>query len=143
MDADSSQTKDHVGRTPLIVAAMNASGRLSINGIDDTEVIDALLLASNNKAAVDNVNMTAYGYFQQSSKTMIQMTHYQYRRKLTDLEHKLYPPGGPTVMDFAEGRGGTSGFVDYGPEDDVADREMGRGAYANLYSGDDGDCGDY
>jgi len=134
MDADSSKTKDsRTGRNPLTIAAIHATGRLSITGIDDTEVIDALLLTSSSarKSEVDSVGMTAYGYFTQKSKTMIQMTHYQHRRKITDLEHKLYPPGGPTIMDFAGGRGRTTGFVDYGPEDDEADQEMGIGAYAS------------
>ena len=133
-DADSSNMKaPKTGRTPLMIAAMNAAGRLSITGIDDTEVIDALLLltaASTSKSDVDSAGMTAYGYFTHKSKMMIEMTHYQHRGKITDLEHKLYPPGGPTLTDFAGGRGGASGLVDYGPEDDVADREMGRGAYA-------------
>ena len=139
MDTSSSKSKDHLGRTPLMVAAINASGRLSINGIDDTAVIDTLLEFGANKAEVDSSNMTAYGYFKKASTMHIQITRYQHRRKLTDLEHKLYPPGGPTVMDFSEGRGGTSGIVDYGPEDDEADREMGRGVYAS----NDDDSGDY
>lgn len=61
----------------------------------------------------------------------MQITRYEHRHKLTNLEHKLYPPGGPSLSDFSEGKGGNSGLVDYGPEDDEADREMGRGAYAD------------
>jgi hypothetical protein len=136
MDSDCSKTKDKLGRTPLIVAAMNATGRLCINGIDDTEIIDTILLTASStassgggkrkrgttdiKSEVDSNGMTAYGYFKKSSKTFIQMTHYQHRHKITNLEKKLYPPGGPTAMDLAEGRGGTSGFVDY----DQVDREI-------------------
>jgi hypothetical protein len=114
----------------LITAAINAAGRLSINGIDDTTVIDALLQFGASKSDVDSSNMTAYGYFKRSSSSYLQMTQYEHQHKLTNLEHKLYPPGGPSLSDFSEGKGGSSGFVDYGPEDDEADREMGRGAYA-------------
>lgn len=134
MDRNSSNTKDTVGRTPLMIAASNAAGRISIQGINDTEIIDGLLALGANKSEVDSVGMTAYGCFRKMSEMMLAMTHYQHRRTITNLEHKLYPPGGPGVIDFAQGRGGNSGFVDYGPEDDQADREMGRGAYA-----DDGD----
>mmetsp|Transcript_4513 Transcript_4513/g.8040 ORF Transcript_4513/g.8040 Transcript_4513/m.8040 type:complete len:462 (+) Transcript_4513:103-1488(+) len=136
MDPTSSTAKDQLDRTPLIMAAINATGRLSINGIDDTAVIDALLQAGARKADVDSSNMTAYGYFRQRSSQYLQITHYEHRHKITNLEHKLYPPGGPTVGDFAEGRGGSSGIVDYGPEDDEADREMGEGVYAEKESGD-------
>mmetsp|Transcript_15155 Transcript_15155/g.32897 ORF Transcript_15155/g.32897 Transcript_15155/m.32897 type:complete len:83 (-) Transcript_15155:45-293(-) len=75
--------------------------------------------------------MTAHGYFTQGSsqtsgsRRYFRITHDEHRRKLTDLEHKLYPPGGPAAGDFSEGRGGSSGLVDYGPEDDEADRAMG------------------
>ena len=131
LDATSATAKDHPGRTPLIVAGINASGRLSINGIDDTAVIDALLNAGAQKADVDSSNMTAYGHFKRKSSFYLQMTHYEHRHKITDLEHKLYPSGGPSLGDFSEGRGGRSGLVDYGPEDDEADREMGRGKYAD------------
>ena len=123
-------SKDRLDRTPLMIAAINAKGRLCISGIDDTAVIDALLRAGASKSDVDASNMTAYGYFRQGSSVHLQITQYEHRHKLTNLEHKLYPHGGPTVGDFAEGRGGGSGIVDYGPEDDEADREMGRGKYA-------------
>eukprot|EP00978_Attheya_sp_CCMP212_P016274 scaffold42485_cov50-Attheya_sp.AAC.5 len=129
MDAASTNTKDALGRTPLLVAAINATGRLSINGIDDTAVVDALLASGASKPDVDSVGMTAYGYFRKSSEISLSMTHYHHQHKITDLEHKLYPPGGPRVMDFAKGLGGSSGFVDYRPEDDEADREMGRCGY--------------
>lgn len=137
LDSDRSKTKGSLMRTPLIIAAIAAPGRHCISGIDDTEVIDALLLAAssgegtNIKSEVDSTGMTAYGHYKKSSTMSIAMTHYQHRHKITDLEHKLYPPGGPTLMDFSEGKGATSGFVDYGPEDDLADRENGTGAYGD------------
>jgi hypothetical protein len=129
MDRSSAQTRDGWGLTPLMVAAMNATGRLSINGINETEIIDALLLAeggaaNSSKAQRDSVGMTAYGYFRQRSEAHLQMTHYQHRTTITSLEQKLYPPGGPSAADLSKGTGDTSGFVDYGPEDDLADREM-------------------
>jgi len=129
LDTTCATSKDRLDRTPLMIAAINAKGRLCISGIDDTAVIDALLRAGASKSDVDASNMTAYGYFRQGSSVHLQITQYEHRHKLTNLEHKLYPPG-PTVGDFAEGRGGGSGIVDYGPEDDEADREMGRGKYA-------------
>ena len=132
MDPASVQTKNTLGQTPLMVAAINATGRRSINGIDDTQVIDALLASGATKQDVDSVGMTAYGYYRKSSEMAVSMTHYEYRHTITDLEHKLYPPGGPTMVDFAKGMGGSSGFVDYGPEDDERDRDMGEGAYATT-----------
>jgi len=129
-------SKDLQGNTSLIVAAKNACGRLSINGIDDTQVIDQLLGYGADKSIVDSVGMTAYGYFRKSSKRGF--THPHCSAKLVVLESKLCPPTGPTMVDMNGGQGASTGFVDYGPEDDVADREMGRGKYAS-------DCedGDY
>jgi hypothetical protein len=116
---------------------------LSINGITDTVIIDALLAAGANKKDMDSTSMTAYGHFKPKGTFYVPMTHIQHRHTITDLEHKLYPPGGPSVMDFAEGKGGNSGFVDYGPEDDLADREMGRGRYAedDSYEEDSDEAG--
>lgn len=118
-------------RTPLMVAAMNASGRCSISGIDDTQVIDRLLAAGANKSLTDSVGMTAYGYFRKTSKMMVDITHLACRGKLVGLESKLCPPEGPSVVDMSDGKGSITGFVDYGSEDDEADREMGLGRYAD------------
>ena len=41
-----------------------------------------------------------------------------------------------TVGDFAEGRGGRSSLADYSLAYDNADRDMGRGIYAEKESGD-------
>ena len=117
LDSASISATDSMGRTPLIVAALNACGRLSINGIDDTEAIDALLASGANKASTDCMNMTAYGYYRQSSERGARMTYVEKRSTITDLEHKLYPPGGPTASDFTQGKGGSSGFVDYSIDD--------------------------
>jgi hypothetical protein len=72
---------------------------------------------------------------------MFDITHYHSRGKLIALESKLSPPTGPTIVDLADGKGANTGLVDYGPEDDEADREMGRGRYAN--DEDDSDEDDY
>ena len=133
IDASSVSAKDHLDRTPLIVAAINATGRLSINGIDDTAVVDSLLNSGASKSDVDSSNKTAYGHFKRSSSVHLRMTSHECRHKLINLENKLYPPGGPSQGDFSEGRG----LVDYGPEDDEADREMGRRAYSNDDDDDD------
>lgn len=130
IDPDCVNSKDSTGRTPLMVAAVKATGRHSFNGISETTVIDDLLEAGANKAEVDSVNMTSYGYFKKNFDMHMEMTRIDKRSTLTNLEHKLYPPGGPTTIDFTSGRGGSTGFVDYGPEDDEADRENGRGVYA-------------
>eukprot|EP00986_Skeletonema_menzelii_P008611 scaffold3686_cov149-Skeletonema_menzelii.AAC.1 len=132
LDASSAKVKDRMGRTPLIVAAMNACGRRTINGIDETQVIDNLLNAGARKEDADNVGLTAYGHFKKYFKRMPSMASLQHNTSLTDLEHKLYPPGGPTAMDFSSGKGGSSGFVDYKPEDEEHRRLMGD-------SDDDGD----
>ena len=125
-----------VDRTPLMIAAKNAAGRCSINGIDDTKVIDCLLTASADKSLIDTSGMTAYGFFRKTSKQMFDITHYHCRGKLVALESKLCPMEGPTDVDLADGKGGDTGSVDYGPEDDEADREMGRGRYASFDDGD-------
>ena len=130
LDSRSVSVKDCMGRTPLMIAAINACGRKSINGINETRVIDHLLNAGARKNDADNVGLTAYGHFKK--RLMINSVHYQYRATLTDLEHKLYPNGGPTMVDFSQGRGGTSGIVDYGPEDEEERRLLGG-------SEDDGD----
>lgn len=130
LDSRSVSVKDCMGRTPLMIAAINACGRKSINGINETRVIDHLLHAGARKNDADNVGLTAYGHFKK--RLMINSVHYQYRATLTDLEHKLYPDGGPTMVDFSQGRGGTSGIVDYGPEDEEERRLLGG-------SEDDGD----
>jgi len=62
------ESKNCMDRTPLTTAANNASGRCSINGLDDTRVIDHLLAAGANKSSTDPSGMTAYGYFRKSSK---------------------------------------------------------------------------
>ena len=140
IDASSVSVKDHFDRTPLIIAAINATGRLSINGIDDTAVIDSLLNAGASKSDVDSSNKTAYGHFKRSSSVhYLRMMSYECRHKLINLESKLYPPGGPSQGDSSEGRG----LVDYGPEDDEADREMGRGAYSNDEDDDEDDYWGY
>jgi hypothetical protein len=78
--------------------------------------------------------LTAYGHFKKYFKIYLSsMASLQHNTSLTDLEHKLYPPSGPTAMDFSNGKGGSSGFVDYGPEDEEERR---------LYGGNDDD-GDY
>ncbi|KAL7453482.1 hypothetical protein ACHAWC_008598 [Mediolabrus comicus] len=133
LDASSISAKDRMGRTPLIVATMNACGRRTINGIDETQVIDNLLNAGARKEDVDSVGLTAYGHFEKYFKKISPMASLQHNTSLTDLEHKLYPPGGPTAMDFSNGKGGSSGIVDYGPEDEEERR---------LYGGSDDD-GDY
>jgi len=69
------------------------------------------------------------------------MTRLDKRGTLTSLEDKLRPPEGPTAVDLADGNGVGTGFVDYGPEDDEADREMGRGRYSSDY--DKSEDGDY
>lgn len=125
------ESKNSQERTPLMTAANNAAGRCSItNGLDDTTVIDQLLAAGANKSSTDPSGMTAYGYFRNLSKLLYDTTRFDKRGTLTFLESKLRPPGGPTAVDLAGGIGGNSGFVDYRPEDDEADREMGRGRYA-------------
>jgi hypothetical protein len=125
VDPQSVSVKDCLGRTPLMIAAINACGRKSINGINETEVMDHLLSAGARKNDVDNVGLTAYGHLKK--RLFINSVHLQYRATLTDLEHKLYPPGGPTTMDFSKGSGGTSGLVDYGPEDEEERRLWGGG----------------
>lgn len=117
IDATITNAKDHLGRTPLIMAAINAGGRLSISGIADTEIIDALLDAGASKSDVDNCNMTAYGHFKSVSSNMVKMTWHENRHTVTNVEHKLYPPGGPSIGDFSEGKGGSSGLIDYSAED--------------------------
>ena len=123
MEPGSVSVKDCMGRTPLMIAAINACGRKSINGISETQVIDHLLNAGAGKKDVDNVGLTAYGHLKK--RLVINSVHYQYRATLTDLEHKLYPPGGPTTIDFSHGNGGASGLVDYGPEDEEERRIWG------------------
>lgn len=132
LDASSATVKDQMGRTPLIVAAMNACGRRTIDGINETQVITHLLNAGARKEDTDNVGLTAYGHFKKYFKKISPMASLRHNTSLTDLEHKLYPPGGPTAMDFSNGKGGSSGFVDYGPEDEEHRRLMGG-------SDDDGD----
>jgi hypothetical protein len=131
MDPAAVNYRDTISVTPLMVAAKNASGRCSINGIDDTLVIDSLFESGADKTMTDSVGMTAYGYFRKTSKMMFDITHYHSRGKLVALESKLCPLTGPTVVDLADGNGANTGLVDYGPEDDEADREMGRGRYAS------------
>ena len=134
LDASSTSVKDRMGRTPLILATINAGGRRTIDGIHETQVIDDLLNAGAKKEDVDSVGLTAYGHFKKYFKFYLSsMASLQHNTSLTDLEHKLYPPGGPTAMDFSNGKGGYSGFVDYGPEDEEERR---------LYGGNDDD-GDY
>lgn len=135
------EAKDSMDRTPLMTAAIKAFGRCSINGLDDTKAIDHLLAAGANKSSTDPVGMTAYGYFRKSSKLSFDIVRFDKRGTLTSLENKLLPPGGPTTVDLADGKGVGTGFVDYGPEDDEADREMGRGRYASDY--EDDEDGDY
>jgi len=132
-------SKDLQGNTSLVVAAKNACGRLSINGIDDTQAIDQLLGYGADKSIVDSAGMTAYGHFRKSSNRSF--THSHCSAKLVVLESKLCPPTGPTMVDMNGGLGTSTGFVDYGPEDDLADREMGRGKYASDC--EDGEDSDY
>lgn len=122
--------KNHLGLTPLMVAARSAAGRLSRTGIDDTLVLDQLLSAGSDKSTTDSIGMTAYGYFRKSSKTHIDITDAHCRGTLIALESKLCPLARPTMVDLADGKGPGTGLVDYGPIDDLADREMGRGRYA-------------
>ena len=127
--AKNAKDSNNLDRTPLMTAARNAKGRLTINGIEDTRVIDALLAAGADKAATDASGMTAYGYFR--SPYSQDLTYQHKRGTLVLLESKLCPPTGPTGVDMAGGKGRSTGFVDYGPEDDQADREMGRGRWAD------------
>lgn len=132
LDASSTSVKDRMGRTPLMVATINACGRRTLDGIEETQVIDHLLNNGARKEDVDSVGLTAYGHFKKYFKQISSMASLQHNTSLTDLEHKLYPPGGPTAMDFSNRKGGSSGFVDYGPEDEEERRLMGG-------SDDDGD----
>jgi hypothetical protein len=120
MDRSTLQCKDSRGQTALIVAAKNAAGRISINGLDDTVVVDQLLAAGANKSDTDPLGMTAYGHFTKSTDFMLS------NPGVRPLQQKLYPPSGPSSGDVSGG----SGFVDYTAEDAERDAE-------NNY--DDGD----
>jgi hypothetical protein len=109
--------------TPLMVAAKNASERCSINGINDTEIIDHLLSCEAETTMTDSVGMTAYGYFRKVSKQLIGRTYVHGVGKIFSLENKLRPPNGPTPVDMEGGKANTStGIIDYGLEDDEARR---------------------
>jgi hypothetical protein len=113
MDHSTLHTKNSRGETALVVAAKNAAGRITINGLDDTEVVDQLLAAGANKSDTDPLGMTAYGHFTKSADFML-------RNPGVDvLQQKLYPPSGPSTGDISGG----SGFVDYTAEDAERDAE--------------------
>lgn len=135
--------KNSEGMTAFHVAGYSGGGRCSINGIDDTQVIDILLAAGAMKSITDKVGMTAYGRCQIWTSSPVCYPHC--RHTVAAMEQKLLPPTGPTTADLKGGPTGSgSGFVDYGPEDDEADREMGRGKYASGGGFDDEDeDGDY
>ena len=88
-------------------------------------------MSGAKKSDVDSSNMTEYGHFRRCSGVHIGFTHFQNRYKLTDVEHKLCLSGGPSLNDFSN-RGGSSGLVDYGPEDNEMGLAMGLGAYGDA-----------
>ena len=121
MDPTAVNVPGKFGRTPLMEAALNASGRVSIDGIRESTIVDLLLASGANKDDVDVTGLTAYGHFKKQADCLIGATKVEFRHTVTNVEHKLYPPGGPTKTDFSKGKGGTSGFADY----DLEDQEMG------------------
>jgi len=132
---------DQYCTTPLMAAAARAAGRSTINGIDETIVIDTLLSAGADKNLQDTLGLTAYGHFKRQMKQYdIMMSAMMGQSSSTaralhptelGIEQKLLPVGGPTASDLSGGEGAESGFMDYGDQE-----------YDDMIEGDE-DYGDY
>ena len=126
--------RDELELTPLMIAAANAAGRVTSNGLGETEVIQMLLSSGADKNLQDARGMTAYGHFKQSLASYADMIMAMTGRIVptacggsgqTSLEARLTPVGGPTPSDVSGGKGAGTGFVDYTEEDRLHDQDMG------------------
>jgi len=133
MDPTIIDSLDKENCTPLMIAAEEAAGRNSINGIPETNLIDSLLAAGANKQTEDPFGLTAYGHFKKMTKGYEEMMNaLMGKSSMTSrahpthlmVERKLLPPLGPTTADLSCGQGAESGFVDYSQEDREHDASM-------------------
>jgi hypothetical protein len=63
LEHDAIDTLDDFGATPLIVAAINAAGRSTKDGIKNTRIIELLLAEGAKRELCDRSGMTAYGNY--------------------------------------------------------------------------------
>jgi len=137
LDPSIVNSKDQLTCTPLMLAAVNAAGRESINGIDDIVVIDKLIATGARTDIQDQHGMTAYGHFKKSTDDydimMKAMTGNTSNLKESALRgpvnRRLMSPGGPTACDLAGGEEASGGFAQYSDNGDG--------------DSDDGSFGDY
>jgi hypothetical protein len=123
IDGSVINSQDEEGRSPLTVAARNAAAQGTIHGILDTSMIDVLLSNGVDRRQQDPHGMTAFGIFKNSceeAESTLSTIRGEHRRSsggrnsmYGDIEHKLYPPGGPASGDLAGGARSESGFIDY------------------------------
>lgn len=129
---------DQENMTPLMIAAMSAAGRSTINGIPETRAIDILLAAGADKGKEDSFGMTAYGHFKSKTAGFDEMMNAMTGQSCTTnqshashlaVERKLLPPLGPTTSDMNGGEGEEAGFMDYSRDDRESDAMYGGGSY--------------
>ena len=152
--------RDHQNFTPLMLAAQSvAAGQqstCSMEGINDTRVVDALLARGACINDQDSVGMTAYGHFVKSYDSVMSSRRQAMivcgkstaradellldsKNKVPGMKAfvaKLFPAGGPSKADLTGGKATADddGFVDYTEQDraagfDSEDDESSKGDY--------------